>query len=100
MIKDEIKKANLVAMKNKDQVARGLYSVVLNKIMMEEVKRRTTGKEMTDGDVLAILQKTAKELHYSPNALAQAMVSNKHVPSFSFQMRREPSKERSSIRSK
>ena len=62
MIKDEIKKANLVAMKNKDQVARGLYSVVLNKIMMEEVKRRTTGKEMTDGDVLAILQKTAKEL--------------------------------------
>ncbi|MBR5012643.1 MAG: GatB/YqeY domain-containing protein [Clostridia bacterium] len=62
MIKDEIKKANLVAMKNKDQVARGLYSVVLNKIMMEEVKRRTTGNEMTDGDVLAILQKTAKEL--------------------------------------
>ncbi|MBR5226642.1 MAG: GatB/YqeY domain-containing protein [Clostridia bacterium] len=62
MIKDEIKKANLVAMKNKDQVARGLYSVVLNKIMMEEVKRRTTVNEMTDGDVLAILQKTAKEL--------------------------------------
>ena len=61
MIKDEIKKANLVAMKNKDQVARGLYSVVLNKIMMEEVKRRTTGKGMTDGDVLAILQKTAKD---------------------------------------
>lgn len=62
MIKDEIKKANLVAMKNKDQNARGLYSVVLNKIMMEEVKRRGTGKDMTDGDVLVILQKTAKEL--------------------------------------
>lgn len=62
MIKDEIKKANLVAMKNKDQNARGLYSVVLNKIMMEEVKRRGTGKDMTDGDILVILQKTAKEL--------------------------------------
>ena len=62
MIKEEIKKANLVAMKNKDQNARALYSVVLNKILMEEVKRRGTGKEMTDGDVLAVLQKTAKEL--------------------------------------
>lgn len=62
MIKDEIKKANIEAMKNKDQNARALYSVVLNKIMLEEVKRRGTGKEMTDGDVLAILQKTMKEL--------------------------------------
>lgn len=62
MIKDEIKKANIQAMKDKDQNARALYSVVLNKIMVAEVARRGTGKEMTDADVLAILQKTVKEL--------------------------------------
>lgn len=62
MIKDQIKKANIEAMKNKDQNARALYSVVLNKIMLEEVKRRGTANEMTDGDILNVLQKVMKEL--------------------------------------
>ena len=57
MIKNQIKKANIEAMKNKDQNARAL-----NKIMLEEVKRRGTANEMSDGDVLNVLQKVMKEL--------------------------------------
>ena len=61
-MKDTIKKANLLAMKNKDAVARAIYSVVLNKIMMQEVKLRGTNQTLCDADVLNILQKTTKEL--------------------------------------
>ena len=33
MIEEQIKKANIEAMKNKDTVARSFYSVLLNKIL-------------------------------------------------------------------
>ena len=63
MIIDDIKKQNIEAMKNKDAVARNLYSVLLNKIKLEEIKRRETGSTLTDGDVSVILQKLVKELN-------------------------------------
>ncbi len=63
MIIDDIKKQNIEAMKNKDTVARSLYSVLLNKIKLEEIKRRETGSSLTDGDVSVILQKLVKELN-------------------------------------
>ncbi|MDD4815955.1 MAG: GatB/YqeY domain-containing protein [Clostridia bacterium] len=62
MIIEEIKKANITALKNKDTIARNIYSVVLNKIMLEQIKKREKGEEMKDGDVLVILQKALKEL--------------------------------------
>ncbi len=62
MIIDEIKKANMQAMKDRDMVARSIYSVLLNKFMLEGIKRRETGKEMVDADYVQILQKTIKEL--------------------------------------
>ena len=62
MIVDEIKKSNVEAMKNKDTVARSLYSVLLNKIKLEEIKKRENGQPLTDGDVAGILQKMVKEL--------------------------------------
>ncbi len=62
MLVDEIKKANVQAMKDKDAVARGIYSVILNKIMLETIKKREKGEELVDGDVSNILQKTIKEL--------------------------------------
>ena len=40
MINDELKKANVQAMKDKDTVARTIYSVVLNKTMLENIKKR------------------------------------------------------------
>lgn len=62
MLVDEIKKANIQAMKDKDSVARSIYSVILNKIMLEGIKKREKGEEVTDADVSNILQKTIKEL--------------------------------------
>lgn len=62
MINDELKKANVQAMKDKDTIARSIYSVVLNKTMLENIKKREKGEELTDVDVVQILQKTIKEL--------------------------------------
>ena len=39
MLYDQIKKANVQAMKDKDSVARSFYSVLLNKIMLENIKK-------------------------------------------------------------
>jgi uncharacterized protein YqeY len=62
MIIDEIKKENIEAMKNKDTVARNLYSVLLNKLKLEEIKKREAGQPMTDADCSVVMQKMIKEL--------------------------------------
>lgn len=62
MIIEEIKKANIEAMKNKDSKARAIYSVIMNKHLLATVDARTSGKEVDDGDMVRIIQKTIKEL--------------------------------------
>lgn len=62
MIEDEIKKAKIEAMKNRDNVAKDFYSVLQNKIMLEKIARRESGKEVGDADVSNIIQKFIKEL--------------------------------------
>lgn len=62
MIFEEIKKANVQAMKDKDVVARSIYSVVMNKLKLEEIKKREKGEELKDADCSNILQKAVKEL--------------------------------------
>ena len=62
MIYDEIKKANIMAMKQKDSVAHTIYSVLINKLMLEQIKKREKHEELTDVDTIQILQKSVKEL--------------------------------------
>ena len=62
MLYEKIKQANVQAMKDKDTVARSIYSVLLNKIMLENIKKREKGLKVDDADVSNILQKTIKEL--------------------------------------
>lgn len=62
MILDEIKRANMTALKNKDQNARAVYSVVMTKAMLETVKKREKNEELQDEDMVRIIQKTIKEL--------------------------------------
>jgi len=62
MILDEIKKANVQAMKDRDQNARAIYGVVMTKAMLEQVKKKKKNEELTDADMVAILQKAIKEL--------------------------------------
>ena len=72
MIEDQIKKANVEAMKNKDTVARAFYSVLMNKIMLEKINKREKGQELTDADVSNIIQKMIKELGDEKDNYAKA----------------------------
>lgn len=62
MILDEIKKANIQALKDKDTNARNIYGIVSNKAMLETIKKREKGEELCDADLVQIIQKTIKEL--------------------------------------
>lgn len=62
MIEDEIKKANIEAIKNKDTVARAFYSVLMNKILLARIDKREKGQLLDDSDIATILQKMIKEL--------------------------------------
>lgn len=62
MILDEIKKSSILALKEKDSIARSIYAIVLNKATLENIKKREKGEELTDTDMIQIIQKTTKEL--------------------------------------
>ncbi|MDD3832019.1 MAG: GatB/YqeY domain-containing protein [Clostridia bacterium] len=62
MLIDELKKANIQALKDKDTDTRDILSVVLNKVKLAEINLRTQERELNDSDVVAILMKTLKEL--------------------------------------
>lgn len=62
MIIDEIKKDNIQAMKDKNTLARAIYGVVMNKVLLAQIEAKKDGKELADSDVVQILQKTIKEL--------------------------------------
>ena len=62
MIIDEIKKDNVQAMKDKNTLARAIYGVVMNKVLLANIEAKKDGKELADTDVVQILQKTIKEL--------------------------------------
>ena len=62
MLIDEIKAANIQAMKDRDNIARGVLSVVLTRYKNQEVELRAQGKEIGDKELLSIIQKVLKEL--------------------------------------
>lgn len=62
MLIDEIKKANVEAMKAHDSVAKGIYSIIMNKYMLLTIEKRDKGETASDGDMLTIITKTLKEL--------------------------------------
>lgn len=62
MILDDIKKANIQALKDKNASLRSLYSVFLNKIKLLEISKRESGEQLTEVEVIATIQKMLKEL--------------------------------------
>lgn len=62
MIIDEIKKDNVQAMKDHNTLARAIYGVVMNKVLLASIELKKDGKELQDADTVQILQKTIKEL--------------------------------------
>lgn len=63
MIEEQIKKANIDAMKNKDNIARSFYSVLLNKILLEKIAKGQRDQMLPDADISNIIQKVIKELN-------------------------------------
>jgi uncharacterized protein len=70
MLIDDIKKANIEAMKAHDAETRGVFSIVISKYT--ELKTNGSGKEVTDADVLGIIKKVDKELDEEKASFAQA----------------------------
>lgn len=77
MLIDEIKKANMQALKDKDKATRAALSTVINKYMLLNVENKTKGKETTDADVISILQKSVKELEEEKNMFVKAARQDK-----------------------
>lgn len=72
MIWEQLKKANVEALKNHDTNARAILSVLLNKIKLAEIEKRTQNAQLVDADVVAILQKSLKELAEEREAFVKA----------------------------
>ncbi len=62
MLIDEIKSANIEAMKSRDNTSRAVLSIVLTKYKLQEVELKSQGKEIGDAELLSIIQKVIKEL--------------------------------------
>ncbi len=59
---DYFKKEKVAMMKEKNKDAVSALNVVINKIMLATIEKRAKNEELSEGDVLSILQKTEKEL--------------------------------------
>ena len=62
MLINEISKANIEALKARDQIARAIYSVILSKYKALDIELKAQGKEATDTDMVKLIAKTIKEL--------------------------------------
>lgn len=62
MLINEIEKANIEAMKARDQVARAIYSVIISKYKAAAIELKAQGKDATDADLVKIITKSIKEL--------------------------------------
>lgn len=72
MLDEEIKKARIQAMKERNRSASDVLSVVMNKVMLAKIDKREKGQELTDADVISILQKTEKELYDERDSFEKA----------------------------
>lgn len=62
MIIDEIKKQNMIALKEKNTNARTIYSILMSKYMAQTIELRAKNEEIGDNEMIKIIQKTIKEL--------------------------------------
>lgn len=62
MLFDTLKTDKVAAMKERDRERSDTLGVVISKAMLVNVEKRAKGEVLTDADVIAVLQKTEKEL--------------------------------------
>lgn len=71
MILDDIKRANIQALKDKDTLSRSVFSVFLNKMKLLEISKREQGEVITEVETISALQKMLKELEEEKNNYAK-----------------------------
>ena len=62
MLINELEKANIEALKNKDKTTRAVLSVVINKYRVNAIELKAQGKEAGDVELIKIINKVLKEL--------------------------------------
>lgn len=62
MLIDELKKAKIEAFKRHDSVIKAALDVLISKYMLFAIDKRKENKEVTDADVVSLIQKFIKEL--------------------------------------
>lgn len=77
MLIDIIKKENMLALKNKNENKRAILSVVINKYMIVGYEAKVKNKELTDQDMIQIINKTLKELEDEKNSFLMVGKSDK-----------------------
>ena len=63
MLIDELKKAQMEALKTKDTLKRSVLQIVTGKVKLAEIEKRTKNESLTDDDVLLVINKVIKELN-------------------------------------
>lgn len=85
MILEEINKANIVAFKEKNAAVKDVISIIKARAKLLEVDLRTKNAQITDGDVVKLIQKLIKELeeqqenYKKVNNLAEVEVLDKQI---------------------
>ena len=62
MLIDELKKAQIEALKEKNILKRSILQIVTGKAKLAEIEKRTKNEPLTDDDVLLVINKVIKEL--------------------------------------
>lgn len=58
----ELKKAKMMALKNHDTNATNVLGIIISAYQKNQIEKQAKGQEMTDADMVSILNKTLKEL--------------------------------------
>ncbi|MBR6199087.1 MAG: GatB/YqeY domain-containing protein [Spirochaetales bacterium] len=62
MLFDDLKKAKMAAMKEHNKVKSDTLGVAIAKAMLVNTEKKAKGEELTDAEMIGVLQKTVKEL--------------------------------------
>ena len=62
MLIDELKKAQMEALKQKDPLTRSILQIVTGKVKLAEIEKRIKNETLTDDDVILVINKVIKEL--------------------------------------
>lgn len=72
MLFDDLKKAKMQALKEKDLNKRSVLEAVISRSMLQAVELKAQGKELTDSDTLTNISKVVKELEEEKSSFASA----------------------------